>query len=174
MNSTSIKRVFENCYETEADSIYRFCLIRVSNQEQAKDLTQEAFTRMWQSMHKGVKILNTRAFLFAVAHHLIIDWYRKKKAISIEENEEYGTGLCDYLSNESYLDIESRAEARHLIDMLQKIRPPNRQAVYLRFVEDLPPQEISKILRISTDAVSVRISRGLNELRTLVNNNKQN
>ncbi len=173
MNSTSSTRNnFENCYEAEADSIYRFCLIRVSNQELAKDLTQETFTRMWQTMNKGTEIINSRAFLFAVAHRLVIDWYRKKKTISIEEDEEFDTGLCDYLSNENYLDIESKAEARHLMEMLKKIRPPNRQALYLRFVEDLSPPEISKILKISTDAVSVRINRGLHELRTLVSDNK--
>jgi RNA polymerase sigma-70 factor (ECF subfamily) len=172
MNSTLIKNDFESCYEMEADSIYRFCLVRVSNQELAKDLTQETFTRMWQTMCKGAKIINSRAFLFAVAHRLIIDWYRKKKTVSIEADEESETGLCDYLSNESYLDIESKAEARHLIEMLKKIRPPNRQALYLRYVEDLSPPEISKILKISTDAVSVRINRGINELKKLVSDNK--
>lgn len=120
MNSTIIKNEFESCYEAEADSIYRFCLVRVSNQELAKDLTQETFTRMWQTMCNGAKIINPRAFLFAIAHHLIIDWYRKKKTVSIEEDEESETGLCDYISNESYLDIESKAEARHLIETLKK------------------------------------------------------
>lgn len=71
-------------------------------------------------MCNGAKIINPRAFLFAIAHHLIIDWYRKKKTVSIEEDEESETGLCDYISNESYLDIESKAEARHLIETLKK------------------------------------------------------
>ena len=40
--------------------------------------------RFWDTLCKEKQIKNCRAFLFAVARNLIIDWYRKKKAVSLE------------------------------------------------------------------------------------------
>jgi RNA polymerase sigma-70 factor, ECF subfamily len=73
---------FETIYEKESDAIFRFCLVRVSDREQALDITQEVFLRLWQSLQKGEDIRNSRAFLFTIAHRLVIDWYRKKKSLS--------------------------------------------------------------------------------------------
>lgn len=168
MNHTSSQHQFTASYEANSDAIFRFCLIRVSNREQALDLTQETFTRMWQTLSKGESIDNERAFLFTVAHRLIIDWYRKKKAVSLEqtmegEDEEW----YEPSDGKEYADIEMEAEGRHLLLKIDEVSVGNRQAVYLRFVEGLSPPDIANILGISTNATSVRINRGLEELRKL-------
>src|SRR3989344_2415025 len=72
---------FKTIYEKESDAIFRFCLVRVSDREQALDITQETFLRLWQNLFEGKEIRNERAFTFTIANHLIIDWYRKKKSI---------------------------------------------------------------------------------------------
>lgn len=163
---------FEAIYGSESDSIFRFCLIRVSDREQALDITQETFLRLWQSLNDGTVVLNNRAFLFTVARRLIIDWYRKKKSISFgdmnnmnkagdeDDNNEYDP------SDEMTTDkIEVEAEGRYLLEKIKELTPTYRHAVYLRFVEDLSPPEIGEILGISANAASVRINRGLEELR---------
>jgi len=66
-------------YKADSDAIFRFCLVRVSDREQAMDITEETFLRLWKSLLDGKEILNNKAFLFTLARHLIIDWYRKKK-----------------------------------------------------------------------------------------------
>ena len=75
---------FQKIYETESDAIFRFCLTRVSNRDQALDITQETFLRLWKTLNQDEKVLNNRAFLFTIAHRLIIDWYRKKKSLSLD------------------------------------------------------------------------------------------
>jgi len=162
----NIARIFEEVYEKESDSIFRFSLVRVSNREQALDITQETFLRLWSSLLEQKEIKNNRAFLFTIAHHLIIDWYRKKKSLSldtmiykIEEAEYYEVG--ESMGN----SIELEAEGRYLLEKINELDPSARTPVYLRFVEDLSPKEISDILGISANAASVRINRGLAELR---------
>ncbi len=158
---------FENIYKEESDAIFRFCLLRVSDREKALDLTQETFLRLWKSMLKGEEILNNKAFLFKIAHRLIIDWYRKKKSFSLEsilerrEDEEYDI-LDENTDTES---LSTQAEARHLIEKINDLPSYHRTPVYLRYVEDLSPVEIGKILGISANAASVRINRGLKELK---------
>ena len=159
---------FEKIYGDESDAIFRFCLVRVSDREQALDITQETFLRLWQSLGDKKEIHNNRAFLFTVAHRLIIDWYRKKKSISLEGMmsmfNEQGTEYA--IEDETIIgDVELGAEGRHLLSKINDLSPGCQHSVYLRFVEGLSPQEIGSILGISANAASVRVNRGLSELR---------
>ncbi len=171
MNQESLQRRFTACYEAEADSIFRFCLVRVSDREQALDIVQETFSRMWQTVSRGTRIDNEKAFLFTVAHRLIIDWYRKKKAVSFSSVEDAlnpdNDGNFEPADGKDYADLEMDAEGRYLLVKLREMSPGNRQAVYLRFVEGLAPPDIGEILGITANAASVRINRGLQELRRL-------
>jgi RNA polymerase sigma-70 factor (ECF subfamily) len=160
---------FHELYNSESDAVFRFCFIRVSDHEQALDLTQETFTRLWQSLIQGKSIENGRAFLFTVAHRLIIDWYRKKKAVSLESLS------IDDETRDPYEPADEKthdgagilAEGRFLLEKINELDQSYRQAVYLRFVEGMSPPEIGDILGISANAASVRINRGLRELRKI-------
>lgn len=161
---------FEKIYSSESDAIFRFCLVRVSNREQALDITQETFLRLWQSLSLGKDILNERAFLFTVSHRLIIDWYRKKKSVSLEgimhkESEEEGEFGYDIVDEKTKDGLIQGAEGRYLVSKIGELSETYRHPIYLHFVEGLSPKEIGDILEISANAASVRVNRGLIELR---------
>jgi RNA polymerase sigma-70 factor (ECF subfamily) len=163
---------FEATYKNESDVIFRFCLLRVSNREQALDITQETFLRLWKQMQENKDILNERALLFTIARHLIIDWYRKKKSLSLDAmafnyNEEMKEGFDVLDESTTGVELELGAESRYLIEKINELTETYREPLYLRFVEDLSPPEIGKILGISVNATSVRINRGLEELRKI-------
>jgi len=163
------KSTFEAIYKNESDAIFRFCLLRVSNREQALDLTQETFLRLWQSIELDKEILNNKAFLFTIARRLIIDWYRKKKSLSLDkmilEGQDSNFDIEDENTNEE--NTSSKAEGRYLIEKINELDPSYREPLYLRYVEDLSPPEIGEILGISANAASVRINRGIVELRKI-------
>lgn len=160
-----ISENFEKTYQNESDAVFRFCLVRVSNREQALDITQETFLRLWQNMNDSKTIKNERAFLFTIAHNLIIDWYRKKKSVSLDEMMERENNSYDPPDETMLKDILLGTEGKSLLGKIQELNPSYRDPVYLRFVEDLSPKEIGKILGISANTASVRINRGLEELR---------
>ncbi|MEK7646143.1 MAG: RNA polymerase sigma factor [Patescibacteria group bacterium] len=165
---TTHTKTFESLYSEYSDAIFRFCILRVSDRDIALDITQETFTRLWQSLGRGQEMTHARSFLFTIAHRLIIDWYRKKKAVSLE-------GLSGPDDEESFeppqenakMDIEMESEGRFLVQSISKLSSSYRQPVYLRYVEGLSPGEIGEILNISANAASVRINRGLEELRRI-------
>lgn len=170
-----LKKNFTVCYQAESDNIFRYCFVRVSNREQARDITQEVFTRLWKQMLQGMEIVNERAFLFTVTHRLIIDWYRKKKSISLESlaDDESGESF-EPVSETSATDIGLEAEGRYLINKIKELGESYKDVIYLRFIEGLPPPEIGKIIGISANAVSVRINRGIEELRRLTGYDTKN
>lgn len=168
MKEQSHTKLFTEIYETESDAIFRFCLIKVSDREQALDLTQETFTRLWYTLEKGTTMTNTRAFLFTIAHHLVIDWYRKKKSVSLDRENDPNEEIFEPADESTlWIGLEAGAEGRYLIGKINELNPSYREAVYLRYIEGLSPPDIGKILHISANAVSVRINRGLEELRKL-------
>ena len=169
MAKPDIQGTFTDIYNKEADAIFRFCYLRVSDREQALDLSQETFTRLWQTMDQSGKLIeHPRAFLFTIARHAIIDWYRKKKAVSLEAMEDGEVGEpYEYISDSALTDSKLESEGRFLVDKIGSLSLGHKDAVYLRFVEGLSPPEIAQILKISTNAASVRINRGIQELRKL-------
>jgi RNA polymerase sigma-70 factor, ECF subfamily len=170
-----IKYQFEEVYGRESDAIFRFCLVRVSNREQALDITQETFLRLWQSLGDGKEIKNYRAFLFTVSHRLVIDWYRKKKSLSLDRMLTYNENEIAYNipDEESSGDLSLQAEGRYLIEKIGDLSPTSQHPVYLRFVEGMSPREIGEILGISANAASVRVNRGLLELRKKTGYNEE-
>lgn len=164
----NLKDKFEEVYNLESDAIFRFCLVRVPNRHQALDITQETFLRFWKTLQSGKKIENDKAFLFTVSRRLIIDWYRKKKSLSLEGLSRDGDETLDFeADNTKTDDLMMGAEGRYLVSKINQLTDKNRDILYLRFIEDLSPLEIGKIFGISANAASVRINRGLEELRKI-------
>jgi RNA polymerase sigma-70 factor, ECF subfamily len=164
---TPTEQRFEELYETESDAVFRYCMFRISSREAALDLAQDTFMRFWDALVKGREIRNDKAFLFVIARNLVIDWYRKKKSVSLDAIVEESGDQVFRLDNSTMEDMDSSAEARFVMDKLVELEPSYQHIVYLRFVEDLKPKDIAAILGVSANAVSVRINRGLKELRRI-------
>jgi len=157
---------FVQAYDQHADAIFRHCFFRVHDRERARDLMQETFTKTWKYMADGGAIENIRAFLYKVATRLVIDeWKKAKKESSLEDLQEKGfePGAEDRFFGQLEVDTEAKS-------MLQKIDPRYRDVIVMRYLEELSPKEIGLILGESENAVSVRIHRGLKQVRHFLEN----
>ncbi len=169
MKADTLKQQFAEIYDSESDSVFRFCLLRTSDREFALDLTQDTFIRFWNVMSQGELVRNNRALLFKIARNLIIDFYRKKKTVSLDSIlESEGDSAEKFFAKGAGNNIEMESEARILIDNIKELEPIYQQVVYLRFVEDMGPKEISEIIGQSADVVSVRINRGVKQLKEIM------
>jgi len=167
MEASQIKQIFTRTYNKESDSLFRYCYLRVHDREKAIDIVQDIFAELWKKMNGGETIKNERAYLFTLAHNRIIDWYRKKKSESLDallENDE-GERPFDHPDERSETDIILSSEAKSVLKEIDNLEPVYREVLYLRFVEDLSPQEIAMILKITPNTASVRITRGIEKLR---------
>jgi RNA polymerase sigma-70 factor (ECF subfamily) len=164
-----LKQRFAQSYSEHADSIFRFCLLRVSDRNVALDLVQDVFMRYWDSLIRGTDVANDKAFLFTIARNGIIDWYRKKKALSLEALQEENDDPEEFaqIEDDASQILELSAESRFLIDKIRDLPHTSQQVLYLRYIEDLKPKEIGEILDIQENAVSVRIFRALEQLRKI-------
>lgn len=152
-------------YEQHADSVYRYCLMKLSDPEAAADTVQDTFMRHWDTMRKGDAIGNDRALLFTIARRLIIDRYRVKgRTTSLDAlAETVGFDPPDPAA----ADPAALSDGSRVLALLRKLPPAYHDALHLRFVEGLEPREIAHVLGESANAVTVRIHRGLAKLRQL-------
>ncbi|MFZ2150338.1 MAG: RNA polymerase sigma factor [Minisyncoccia bacterium] len=164
----SIEKIFEKAYADNTDGLFRFVLYRVSDKEQAMDIVADTYLRFWQTLQKE-KVDEPRALLYRIARHLVIDWYRKKKSLPLQsfpgENSEDKELYLDMFDG-NVVGVDVLLEAKMAKEKIASLEPIYREAIYLRFVEELTPKEIAVILGESANTISVRINRGLRILKS--------
>ena len=169
MRESEKQKQFIESYDRFSDSIFRYCYLRVWSRELAQDLVQETFVRTWDYLQEGKQIDNFRPFLFRVATNLIIDESRKRKVVSLDLLKEKGIEPRLNVGR----DFGEHFDANQVIDVIKSLDPKYREAVLLRFVEDLPVKEISRILGETEDNISVRIHRGLKKVKEILDHHGQ-
>lgn len=148
-----IEKQYMALFESENNALFRFIYLKVSDRNEALDLTQETFVKLWSYIKDGdVTLRNMRAFLYRIARNAIIDYYRKKKSVSLDQMVEEGYDLADTTQP----DNESIPEMLRLIPDLP---PEHHEILLLRYHHDMSIPEIAKILKISNAFASVKLYR---------------
>jgi RNA polymerase sigma-70 factor (ECF subfamily) len=146
---------------------YRF----VSRHEQAEDLTQDVFLRIYRSLDQyNPEVGDLSNWLLRLARNLVIDDYRRRKRQPVEKGDDIETH-SHYLSNRTenpHRSIE-RKERNHLImEAISKLSPDLKQCVIMRDIEEMTYQEIVDRLKIPEGTVKSRINRGRIELARIL------
>ena len=137
-------------------SILRYCRWHCSSVEKAEDLTQETFYKLFKNIsgYKGKR--KFKAYLYTIANRLCIDESRKKPLYSIED-EEIIIDECDEI-----LRMEDKEEVNYLLSTLS---PEQREAIILRFGEQLEFHEIAKVMGCNMRTAQSRVRNGLKIMR---------
>ena len=153
-------------YDEFSDAIFRYCYLKVSNREKAKDIMQDTFIKVWEYINKddAPAISNIRAFLYKTAGNLVIDEYRKKKALSLDELQEGGFDA----GSEGHKDIQNSAELSRAMEFVGKLDDKYRDVIIMRFVNGLSPREIGETLGETENNISVRINRAVKKVKELL------
>ena len=154
---------FLSAYKENADALFRFCYLKVSDRELAKDLLQDVLMKAWDYVQKGNDVANMKSFLFKVARNAVIDEYRKKKTNSLDALRDQG---FDVGSND-HDDIIRGLDGDRAIALLATIPESYRDAIYMQYVEGLSLKEIAEITGETENNISVRIHRGMQKLRDI-------
>ena len=159
---------FIKSYDAYADALFRHCYFRLYDRELARDTVQNTYIKVWEYISSGKEVKNIRAFLYRVAHNLIIDEFRKNKGhvFSIDEMAERGFEPKDG----SFEKIENAAEVKNLVAIFHKMEPAHRDAVIMRYIDGMTPKEIAAITGDSENTVSVRIHRAVERAKKIIKN----
>lgn len=150
-------------YDQHHESIFRYVWLRVGDRQLAEDLTGDVFLRMLDALPSYRSIgLPFRAWLYRIAHNLLVDHFRRSKrraSTPIEAAED----------RPNEVDTASSAERKLLVERvnhaLAALDAPQREVMALRFVNGLSLQETAQAMGKSEAAVKSLQHRGLVTLR---------
>jgi RNA polymerase sigma-70 factor, ECF subfamily len=149
--------------------LLRYLLYLTGRRDYAEDLAQETWIRVLQRGSQYNERQRFDPWLFAIARNLAIDYLRKKRkaveATSLPDDRD--EILLVRTSGPSPFEAAARSEdAIRLAGQLQILSPLYREALLLRFQEDLSLAEIAQVLGAPVTTVTSRIYRGLAALRS--------
>ena len=149
--------------------LVRYLLYLTGTRESAEDLAQETWIRVLQRGSQYNDRQRFEPWLFAIARNLAIDYLRKKRkgvATASLPNDRDAMLLVP-CSDPSPFEAAARSEdAMRLAGRLQILPPLYREALLLRFQEDLSLAEMAQVLGAPITTVTSRIYRGLAALRS--------
>lgn len=163
-NHLEQEKKYSEAFDTYSDALFRHAFFRVSDRQVAIDLVQDAFMKTWSQITKGENIENYQSYLYHVLSNLIIDYYRKKKSLSLDTLTEDG---FDPVGSTAAHVMED-AVHRELMDHIEKLSDRDKEVVMLRYVDGLPVKEIAVIVGESENSVSVRIHRAIDKLKEMI------
>lgn len=152
---------FGTVYETYAQGIYRFLLWRTSNKQLSEDLTSNVFVKAWHA-RRSFQGGSVQAWLYRIARNVLIDHWRKDKAISIEDPDVLTEAVSDDRLDE-ILDREMNLE--QLRRAVHRLPEQMRTVVTLRFIEGLSCRQVAIRLHTSEGNVRILQYRALRKLR---------
>lgn len=151
---------YSEIYKKFSDKIFRYLYWQTKDFRLSEDLTSEAFVKLWQEW-KRIKRDFLQAWLFKVAHNLLVDWYRKKKEVSLGGYEvAYDDDLLERISKDE--------EAKKLGKALNALPGNLKRIAILRFIEGLSAKEVATILDLSEVNVRVLQHRALVKLKEVI------
>jgi len=162
------EQFFSQLYDEYLDRIYRFIYFKVSSESVAQDLTSEVFTRLWKQISLDKEVKNPSGFLFTLARNVVIDYYRA------HDKEKGNTDIEDIINTMEdkkqniHNDAQIKEEYQAVTCAMDKMKDEYRQAVHLYYVEQEPITEVAKSIGKSQGATRVIISRGMKQLRQIL------
>lgn len=140
---------YNECVDSHADGLYRFILKNMKDEEEARDIVQDSFEKMWMK-HADVEASKAKSYLFTTGYHTMIDRIRKLKKLSdmTEVNE------ASLFHTEQYSDV------KQIVNNAVNMLPEKQKAVItLRDYEGYSYEEIGEITGLNVSQVKVYIYR---------------
>ncbi len=149
------EREYNECVTAYSDNVYRFILKNLRHEEDARDVVQTAFEKMWRNRDE-VEAGKSKSYLFTVAYHQMIDHIRKVKRVKLQEEFNESTSVQDKPASNLKKVLE-RALAR--------LSETQRSLVLLKDYEGYSYNEIGQITGLSESQVKVYLHRARVQLK---------
>ena len=148
---------FDAAFDELFPRAYRLAYRLLGQVEAAEDVAAEALARAFARWSKIAHLEHREAWVLRVTTNLAIDILRRRPPAELA-----AAGAPGRSGSETERDVDLRLV---LAEALRSLPRRQRQAIVLRYLADLPADEVARVLRISNGSVKVHVHRGLQALR---------
>lgn len=153
-------------YDHYLTPIYRFVFLKVSTKAETEDLVHEIFLSAWKNIedydHLGFPF---SSWLYQIARHKVIDYYRtKKNNLDIENISEENLKVANVVESE----LDKSLDLNRVKDAIKQLGEDQQNVLIMRFIEDLSYSEISAVLDKSEGAIRLIQHRAIQNLKQII------
>ena len=149
---------FGDLYQRYLKLIYKYIYYRVGEQDEAEDLTETVFLKVWETLPRfRVEQASFKTWLYRIAHNLLVDRHRTRKTMVSLDSQPTLRDPTLLPENE----VIREEEHEWISAAIAKLPPDYQQILVLRFIERLSHSEAAEIMERSVPAVRVLQYRAL-------------
>jgi RNA polymerase sigma-70 factor (ECF subfamily) len=138
--------------------------------EDAADLTQKTFFKVWTSLASFRRRSSFSTWLHGIAHHVYVDWRRANRPADSQTDEWWEA--CAAVGPSPFDDAAERDTARRLFALVERLEEGIKEVVHLHYYQGLSLSETAEALGIATSTVKYRLRDALDSLRPRTNETK--
>jgi RNA polymerase sigma-70 factor, ECF subfamily len=158
---------FATLFEMYYLPIWRHLYRMVGNEEDARDLAAEAFTRAWYRLPRIHEEKNFRQWLYKIATNVALDFLREKRAQ--KRGPQPAVSLSEDCANVHTARFEDQVEDQELIKLALEEVAPKPRACFLLYEEGLSQEEIAEIMGMRKKSIATYISIAREQFRKAYN-----
>jgi RNA polymerase sigma factor (sigma-70 family) len=152
------EKEYNECVNQYADNVYRFIVKNLRHEEDARDVVQTAFEKLWRN-REGIDNTKAKSWLFTVAYNQMVDHIRKVKRVRLTE---------EFRDDSRVSNKEVNNTKAILQEALSKLNETQRSLVMLKDYEGYSYEEIGKIMNLSDSQVKVYLHRARLQLKEYI------
>ena len=146
---------YNQCVNEYAENVFRFIMKNLRHEEDARDVVQSAFEKMWIN-RADIDNAKCKSYLFTVAYHQMIDHIRKAKRVTLKEEFREEARVSDRPANNTKKVLEQA---------LSRLPETQRSLVLLKDYEGYSYEEIGRITGLNESQVKVYLHRARIQLK---------
>ena len=168
------RNAFEDLVIANQTNVYNLALKMTKNEEDALDISQEAFFKAYRSLNSFRGECKFSVWLYRLTYNICIDFLRKKakeKVVSLDYEDDTGEAIPLEIPDVRDLPEDSvvRSEVRKTIaESLSELSQKHREVLIMREVNAMNYEEIAETLLISVGTVKSRIARAREKLAEIL------
>ena len=144
------EKEYNHCVDLYADGVFRFIVKNLRHEEDARDIVQTAFEKLWRNREQ-VENEKSKSYLFTVAYNQMIDHLRKNKRVQLKEEFDANTKIQQSNFNSNTKKI--------LMEAINRLNETQKSLVMLKDYEGYSYDEIGKIMGLTESQVKVYLHR---------------
>lgn len=149
---------YNECVNLYADNVFRFIVKNLRHEEDARDVVQTAFEKLWRN-REDVDAAKSKSYLFTVAYNQMIDHLRKVKRVYLKEE----------FREETRVEDKQVDNVRAVLnEALARLSETQRSLVMLKDYEGYSYEEIGKIMNLNESQVKVYLHRARLQLKEYI------
>lgn len=156
---------FEYLFNRYRDAIYRLFVQRLGGVNDADDLLQETFIKVYINLHRYRPDYTFGQWVYTIARNTFIDYVRRRQE-DLPIDERFAAPASNAPTpEESFINLQQRRQIEHY---LERLTPRYRQLILMRFFDEYSYEEIAAKLSLPLGTVKTQIHRAREQMCKLI------